>query len=81
MACRSTPHRLLQGRTAMYLMNAWYAAGWSSEITTKPLARTILDEPIVMYRGADNRVAALEDRCCHRGMPLSQGEVFDNNIR
>jgi phenylpropionate dioxygenase-like ring-hydroxylating dioxygenase large terminal subunit len=65
----------------MYLMNAWYAAGWSSEITKKPLARTILDEPIVMYRGADNRVAALEDRCCHRGMPLSQGEVFDNNIR
>ena len=65
----------------MYLMNAWYAAGWSNEITNKPLARTILDEPIVMYRGADNRVAALEDRCCHRGMPLSKGEVFDNNIR
>ena len=65
----------------MYLMNAWYAAGWSNEITSKPLARTILDEPIVMYRGANNRVAALEDRRCHRGMPLSQGEVFDNNIR
>ena len=46
----------------MYLMNAWYAAGWSNEITGKPLARTILDEPIVMYRGADKRVeAALVD--------------------
>jgi phenylpropionate dioxygenase-like ring-hydroxylating dioxygenase large terminal subunit len=65
----------------MYLMNAWYVAGWSKEITGKPLARTILDEPIVMYRGANNRIAALEDRCCHRGMPLSKGEVFGDNIR
>jgi phenylpropionate dioxygenase-like ring-hydroxylating dioxygenase large terminal subunit len=65
----------------MYLMNAWYVAAWSNEITGKPLARTILDEPIVMYRGANNRIAALEDRCCHRGMPLSEGEVFGDNIR
>ena len=65
----------------MYLKNAWYAAGWSNEITSKPMGRTILDEPIVMYRGKNNRIAALEDRCCHRGMPLSKGEVFDNNIR
>ncbi|MGP0094210.1 MAG: Rieske 2Fe-2S domain-containing protein [Xanthobacteraceae bacterium] len=65
----------------MYLMNAWYVAGWSNEITNKPIARTILDEPIIMYRGANNRIAALEDRCCHRGMPLSKGEVFGNNIR
>ena len=65
----------------MYLLNAWYVAGWSNEITGKPLGRTILNEPIVFYRGKDGRVVALEDRCCHRGMPLSQGEVFDNNIR
>lgn len=65
----------------MYLQNAWYVAGWGREITSKPLARTILDEPIVFYRGKDSQVVALEDRCCHRGMPLSRGEVFDNNIR
>ena len=55
----------------MYLQNAWYVAGWSNEITGKPLGRTILNEPIVFYRGKDGRVVALEDRCCHRGMPLS----------
>ncbi len=65
----------------MYLMNAWYTAGWSNEITNQPLARTLLDEPIVMYRGANDRVVALEDRCCLRGMPLSKGEVVHNNIR
>ena len=65
----------------MYLLNAWYVAGWSNEMTGKPTGRTILDEPIVMYRAKDGRLVALEDRCCHRGMPLSHGEVFDNNIR
>ena len=62
-------------------MNAWYVAGWSSEMTAKPIGRTLLDEPVVMYRGKDGKLVALEDRCCHRGMPLSHGEVFDNNIR
>jgi phenylpropionate dioxygenase-like ring-hydroxylating dioxygenase large terminal subunit len=66
---------------AMYLKNAWYVAGWSVEFTNKPIGRTILDDPIVLYRGRNNRVAALEDRCCHRGMPLSKGEVFDDDIR
>jgi vanillate O-demethylase monooxygenase subunit len=65
----------------MYLNNAWYVAGWSNEMTSKPLGRTLLDEPVVMYRGKSGKLVALEDRCCHRGMPLSHGEVFDNNIR
>src|ERR1035441_8316838 len=65
----------------MYLNNAWYVAGWSKEITRKPLGRMFLNEPVVLYRGEDGVIVALEDRCCHRGMPLSHGEVFDNNIR
>jgi phenylpropionate dioxygenase-like ring-hydroxylating dioxygenase large terminal subunit len=65
----------------MYLLNAWYVAGWSDEFTAKPVARTFLDEPVVLYRAADGALAALEDRCCHRAMPLSQGEVIGNDIR
>ena len=65
----------------MYLKNAWYVAGWSSEFTNKPMGRTFLDEPIVLYRGTNGRIVALEDRCCHRAMPLSHGEVVDDNIR
>jgi phenylpropionate dioxygenase-like ring-hydroxylating dioxygenase large terminal subunit len=65
----------------MYLRNAWYVAGWSYEIAKKPIGRTFLNEPVVLFRGSDNQIIALEDRCCHRGMPLSHGEVFDNNIR
>ena len=65
----------------MYLQNAWYVAGWSSEITAKPVGRTFLDEPVVLYRAENGSLVALEDRCCHRGMPLSHGEVIGNDIR
>ena len=65
----------------MFLNNAWYVAAWSKDITSKPLGRTLLNEPIVLYRTSAGAVAALEDRCCHRGMPLSCGQVFGNNIR
>ena len=59
----------------MFLYNAWYVAAWSKEVSVKPLGRTLLNEPVVLYRTADGTVMALEDRCCHRGMPLSCGEV------
>ena len=65
----------------MFLYNAWYVAAWSKEITAKPLGRTLLNEPVVFYRDVGGGVVALEDRCCHRGMPLSSGEVFGKNIR
>jgi phenylpropionate dioxygenase-like ring-hydroxylating dioxygenase large terminal subunit len=65
----------------MFLYNAWYVAAWGSEIGEKPLARTLLEEPVVFYRQADGQAVALEDRCCHRGMPLSCGQVLGNNIR
>jgi phenylpropionate dioxygenase-like ring-hydroxylating dioxygenase large terminal subunit len=58
-----------------FLKNAWYAAAWNHEIGAAPFARTILNEPLVMFRDTAGRVVALEDRCCHRHLPLSQGKV------
>ena len=56
----------------MFLRNCWYAVGWNDEVCEKKLfARTILEEPIVIYRILDGSVVALEDRCCHRLLPLS----------
>src|SRR4051812_40674516 len=59
----------------MFIKNQWYVAGWASELTQQPLARTLLGEPVVMYRTASGEVVALEDRCCHRNLPLSHGRV------
>jgi len=64
----------------MFIRNAWYVAAWVSEIQQAPLARTFLGEPVVLFRRASGTVAALEDRCCHRGLPLSLGEVRGETI-
>jgi len=59
-----------------YLRNAWYVAAWSDELAEgQLLGRTILKEPIVVYRTATGAVAALEDRCSHRFAPLRMGKV------
>ena len=47
----------------MFLRNYWYVAAWDREIGRKPLARTILSEPIVFYRQENGTPVALEDRC------------------
>ena len=37
-----------------YLRNAWYVAAWSNEVQPgRTLARTLLDEPVVIYRDAE----------------------------
>ncbi|MDA8296121.1 MAG: aromatic ring-hydroxylating dioxygenase subunit alpha [Actinomycetota bacterium] len=57
----------------MFAWNHWYVAALSAEITATPLGRTILGEPVVLYRLADGRPVALADRCPHRRYPLSLG--------
>ena len=65
----------------MYLRNSWYVAAWSHELTDAPLARTMLEEQVVLFRLPDGDVAALEDRCPHRHVPLSLGRCEGNGLR
>ena len=44
----------------MFIRNAWYVAAWADEIVQRPLARRICNDPVVLYRGMDGRVAALD---------------------
>ena len=60
--------------------NTWYVGCTPDEIDDKPLGRRICGEPIVFYRGAEGRVAALEDWCPHRGAPLSLGYVDNGKL-
>lgn len=62
-------------------LNAWYQAAWAHEIEDKPFARTLLNEPVVLFRDADGKVGALEDRCCHRATPLRLGEVTPEGLQ
>jgi len=61
--------------------NAWYLGAWSTDLTDKPLARKIMNENVVLFRGPDGKAAALEDRCSHRATPLSLGEVTDKGLQ
>jgi phenylpropionate dioxygenase-like ring-hydroxylating dioxygenase large terminal subunit len=62
--------------------NAWYVAGWSEDLpTAKPMAMSILGEPLVLFRTATGQVVALEDRCVHRLAPLSLGRCEGERLR
>jgi len=66
----------------MFIQNTWYVAAWSHEISSDTLfARTLLGQSVVMWRGADDRITALPDRCPHRGAPLSQGRIERGQLR
>src|SRR5437868_4279226 len=65
----------------MFPMNQWYVAAFAWELSDKPLARTLLNQPVVLFRTAAGEVAALEDRCCHRALPLSCGTLDKEGIR
>lgn len=65
----------------MFLRNCWYAAAWDDEVSETPLARTILGEPVVLFRTPGGRLCALEDRCCHRALPLSMGRVEGETLQ
>src|SRR5712691_4162884 len=66
---------------AAFLRNQWYTAATSAELGAKLLARTICNEPLVIFRAQDGAVAVLTDRCPHRKAPLSSGEVVGNDIQ
>jgi len=60
--------------------NQWYVAAWSSEVTTAPMERWILDLPVALYRASDGRAVALEGRCPHRHFPLGKSRLVGDNI-
>ncbi|WP_369362669.1 Rieske 2Fe-2S domain-containing protein [Streptomyces sp. CG4] len=64
-----------------FARNQWYVAAYGNEIGRELLGRTILGEPIVLYRTQeDGRVIALADRCVHRRYPLSASRLDGDRI-
>lgn len=66
---------------APFVRNAWYIAAWPAELEAGLVARTIMNEPLVLFRDAAGKACALEDRCCHRGAPLSHGGIVNGAIQ
>lgn len=65
-------------RSVTYATNVWYAALWAEDLVAGDVqARTICEQPIVFFRGPSGEAVALEDRCAHRFIPLSLGQLCD----
>ncbi|MDX8356488.1 aromatic ring-hydroxylating dioxygenase subunit alpha [Sphingopyxis terrae] len=65
-----------------YVRNHWYAAALSTELSPGSLVRrVVLGEAIVLFKAANGRISALEDRCPHRNVALSMGHVAGHNLQ
>lgn len=63
-----------------FLRNCWYVAGWPQEFTSGLIPKTIAGKPVVIFRRQDGSLAALEDRCAHRHIPLSHGKQVGDEL-
>lgn len=63
-----------------FLRNHWYVAAWSDEVGRAPLARVVLGDSLVLFRTESGRAVALENRCPHRNLPLSEGELVGDTL-
>jgi len=70
----------LADETTPLIREAWYVAALADEVGRQPLARRLLDVPVMLYRKLDGTPVALEDRCAHRSFPLSRSALDGDTV-
>ena len=65
----------MANRDTPLIRNAWYVAAKSSEISRDFFSRQFLGISTVLFRKEDGSPVALQNRCCHRSFPLSEGKL------
>lgn len=69
-----------QQNRAKILKNFWYGIEHSASISTKPKTIVFMGHDLVVYRGREGQIIALDGRCVHRGTELAAGWVEGNCI-
>lgn len=59
----------------------WFVVCTTEELRQRPLAKMLLGVPLVLFRDGEGKPGALIDRCPHRNIPLSIGEVVDGQLQ
>lgn len=62
------------------LLNYWFVLCQSTQLKNKPLQRTLLGQPVVLFRSTNGQASAFIDRCPHRNAPLSSGWVQEGRL-
>ena len=63
----------------MFVRNLWYVAAWASELTEGLLARTIIGDPVLLYRESSGKDVAIGNLCPHRFAPLDKGRRCEDD--
>jgi phenylpropionate dioxygenase-like ring-hydroxylating dioxygenase large terminal subunit len=58
----------------------WYVVCRSRDLRRKPIRRVLMGIPLALFRAEGGRPAALLDRCPHRNVRLSQGQVLPSGL-
>ena len=58
----------------------WWPIALASAVKEHPYAAKLLDTPVVLWRQASGELAALADRCPHRGAQLSLGRLVGDDL-
>lgn len=63
------------------IRNQWYVVLDSQEVRDRPVGVTRLGEKMVFWRDGQGQVHCAVDRCPHRGVALSAGEVVNGHLQ
>lgn len=59
----------------------WYPIVFCQDLPKdRPYSFSLYDEPLVLFRNKEGRLACLIDRCPHRAAKLSDGQIIDGKI-
>jgi vanillate O-demethylase monooxygenase subunit len=64
-----------------YPYHCWWVAALSDEVGRSLLGRWLLDTPVLLYRREDGTPVAIDNRCPHRGAPLSLGCLKGDTVQ
>lgn len=80
MQISSSTNHSFDVRTCSINPNHWYVVARSCEVKDKPIGVTLWHQAIALYRDETGKIHALEDRCPHRQVKLSHGQIVENKI-
>jgi vanillate O-demethylase monooxygenase subunit len=70
---RLPPHCTFAETEWRALARHWFPVAYGDEVADQPLARTLLDQPLILYRTTNRKVVVARDLCIHRGVPMHLG--------
>jgi phenylpropionate dioxygenase-like ring-hydroxylating dioxygenase large terminal subunit len=63
------------------IKNQWYVVLESKEVKDEPAGFVRMGERLVFWRGKEGKVVCFHDKCTHRGVALSKGELVEGQLQ